>query len=420
MKTSPKERLHMSLLNNLSKSLGFYILVAMILGVLTGVMMGEGAAVFEPLGAMFISLIKMLVVPLIVFSVIGGSAGVGATSSAGKVGGLTLFFFMIMTILAVSIALLFGELFKPGVGVNLSSLSSMFSNEYADRGGTPAFFDIILGMIPTNPIKAMVEGNILQILFFCIFLGFGISMLEESKRSPLIAGLNALTEAMIWMINKVMLIAPIGVFALMAESIGTYGFETLVLIMKLVVVYLFALALFNWGIYGLVVQFFTNLSLKEFFGGIKSAQIVAFSTASSMATVPVTMDAVENKFKINKSLASFIVPLGATINMNGNAIYYALTAVFFAQFYGIELTWAHYGAIILTSTIGSIGQAGVPGPTLLVVAVLMSAGIPIEGLPILYALDRIFDMTRTAVNITGDALCAAVVEKYTQGEKSLA
>ena len=236
----------MSLLNNLSKSLGFYILVAMILGVLTGVMMGEGAAVFEPLGTMFISLIKMLVVPLIVFSVIGGSAGVGATSSAGKVGGLTLFFFMIMTILAVSIALLFGELFKPGVGVNLSSLSSMFSNEYADRGGTPAFFDIILGMIPTNPIKAMVEGNILQILFFCIFLGFGISILEESKRSPLITGLNALTEAMIWMINKVMLIAPIGVFALMAESIGTYGFETLVLIMKLVVVYLFVLALFNW------------------------------------------------------------------------------------------------------------------------------------------------------------------------------
>lgn len=406
----------MSITQNLSKSLGFYIIVAMILGGAVGMAMGESASMFEPLGALFISLIKMLVIPLIVFSVVGGAAGVGATSSAGKVGVLTLFFFMIMTMLAVVLALVFGEVFKPGMGIDLSSLSAMFSNEYADRGATPGFFDILLGMIPTNPVSAMASGNILQILFFCIFLGFGIATLEASKREPIVAGLNSLTEAMIWMINKIMLVAPIGVFALMAESMGTYGFTTLFLIMKLVVVYLVALALFNWGIYGLVAKFFTNLSPKEFFDGIKSAQIVAFSTASSMATVPVTMKAVEEKFKVNKNLASFIVPLGATINMNGNAIYYALTAVFFAQFYGVELTWAHYGAIILTSTIGSIGQAGVPGPTLLVVAVLMSAGIPIEGLPILYALDRIFDMTRTAVNITGDALCAAVVEKYTEEE----
>lgn len=406
----------MSITQNLSKSLGFYIIVAMILGGAVGMAMGESASMFEPLGALFISLIKMLVIPLIVFSVVGGAAGVGATSSAGKVGALTLFFFMIMTMLAVVLALIFGEVFKPGMGIDLSSLSGMFSNEYADRGATPGFFDILLGMIPTNPVSAMASGNILQILFFCIFLGFGIATLEASKREPIVAGLNSLTEAMIWMINKIMLVAPIGVFALMAESMGTYGFTTLFLIMKLVVVYLVALALFNWGVYGVVAKFFTKLSPKEFFDGIKSAQIVAFSTASSMATVPVTMKAVEEKFKVNKNLASFIVPLGATINMNGNAIYYALTAVFFAQFYGIELTWAHYGAIILTSTIGSIGQAGVPGPTLLVVAVLMSAGIPIEGLPILYALDRIFDMTRTAVNITGDALCAAVVEKYTEEE----
>jgi Na+/H+-dicarboxylate symporter len=267
-------------------------------------------------------------------------------------------------------------------------------------------------MIPTNVFSALNEANILQILVFCMFLGIALAKQPRERAKPLVDGLNTLVDAFVWMINKVMLIAPIGVFGLMADAIGTYGFDVLTLVLKLFVVYIAAILIFGFVVYPLLIAFFSNTPVRKYFSAMKKPQIVAFSTASSMATLPVNMETCERDLKVTNATASFVLPLGATINMSGNAIYYGLVAIFFAQVYNIDLSMGAWAAIIVTSTLGAIGQAGVPGPSFLVVAVLLAAGIPIEGLPLLFALDRLFDMIRTALNITGDAACAIIVDRY--------
>jgi Na+/H+-dicarboxylate symporter len=212
------------------------------------------------------------------------------------------------------------------------------------------------------------------------------------------------------MIGKVMWTAPLGVFGLMADAVGTFGFEILSLVLKLFFIYTIALLIQTFGLYPLLVRVLAKKSPLTFLKKISQAQIVALSTSSSMATLPVTMKICEEELEVSKESASFVLPLGATINMDGNAIYYSLAAMFFAQMFAIDIGLSGYVAIILTATIGSIGQAGVPGPTLLVVAVLLAADIPIEGLPLLFGVDRLFDMLRTVTNITGDASCAVIVD----------
>jgi Na+/H+-dicarboxylate symporter len=275
------------------------------------------------------------------------------------------------------------------------------------------FWGTIIDMIPANPIEALASGNILQIIIFGLFLGFGIAAIAPEKREKIVNGLNYVLEALIWCIGKVMWVAPLGVFGLMADATGTFGFSILVKVANLLWVDLLAVAVMGLLLYPLTIKLISRVPLNEFFRNMVRPQIIAFSTASSMATLPVTMAACDS-LGIGKQTSGFVVPLGATINMTGNAIYYTLVALFFAQFYGIELGVAQYVAITVTASLGSIGQAGVPGPTLMVVAVLVSAGIPIEGLPLLYALDRIFDMIRTTLNITGDAACAAVTDRFAE------
>ncbi|WP_428774255.1 dicarboxylate/amino acid:cation symporter [Vibrio sp.] len=403
-----------SLLNNI----GVQVVIAMIAGTAVGAAMGETASVFSPLGAIFINLIKMLVIPLVAVALISGAAGLGNSQSAGKVGLTTLAYFGITSALAVALALLMGEMFQPGVGIDLSDVMGMFSTEYASKGELPTFWATVIGMIPTNVFQSLNEANILQILVFCMFFGIAISQQAKEKRDPIINGVNCIVDAMVWMINKVMIIAPIGVFGLMAEAVGTFGFGALMVVFKLFVVYTAAILIFGFVVYPLMVQIFTKTSAKKFILAMKKPQAVALSTASSMATLPVTMDTVEHELKVRNSTASFVLPLGATINMSGNAIYYGLVAVFFAQLFNVDLSMGAYVAIIITSTLGAVGQAGVPGPSFLVVAVLLAAGIPIEGLPLLFALDRIFDMIRTALNITGDAACAVIVDALIDEEEA--
>jgi Na+/H+-dicarboxylate symporter len=395
---------------NLIANIGVQVVIAMIVGTAVGVMMGEQAAIFAPLGSIFINLIKMLVIPLVAVALISGAAGLGNSHSAGKVGAVTLGFFAFTSAAAVALALIMGVIFQPGVGIDVSSIESMFSAEYATKGALPTFWDTIIGMIPTNVFQSLNEANILQILVFCLFFGIAISKQSEEKRTPIINGVNTIVDAMVWMINKVMLISPLGVFGLMAESVGTFGFSALTVVVKLFAVYVAAILIFGFIAYPLMIQLFSKTSARKFLSVMKKPQAVALSTASSMATLPVTMDTVEHELGVRNSTASFVLPLGATINMSGNAIYYGLVAIFFAQLFHIDLSMGSYVAIILTATLGAVGQAGVPGPSFLVVAVLLSAGIPIEGLPLLFALDRVFDMIRTALNITGDAACAVIVD----------
>lgn len=400
------------MIKKLATNLGLWILVAMIAGIGVGVAMGAESAIFKPLGELFIQLIKMLVVPLVGISIISGAASLGSSRSAGKIGITSILYILLTTIISIVIAIAAGLLFEPGAGLSAESVSALIpAGADAGKATELSFWETVIGMIPANPIQAFSEGNILQIIIFGLFLGFGIAALSEDKRTKVVNGLNYLLEALIWCIGKVMWVAPIGVFALMAEAMGTFGFDILLKVVNLLWVDLIAVAIMGLLIYPITVMLLSKVSVKEFFSAMLRPQIVAFSTSSSMATLPVTMGACD-RMGVSKEVTGFVIPLGATINMTGNAIYYTLVALFFAQIYGIELGMAQYVAIAVTASLGSIGQAGVPGPTLMVVAVLAAAGIPIEGLPLLYALDRIFDMIRTVLNITGDAACAAVTDRF--------
>lgn len=395
----------------LMQNIGLQVVIAMVIGAAVGAFMGEDGSMFKPLGTIFIQLITMLVIPLVAVSIIAGAANLGASPQAGKVGFGTIFFFMATSALAVFLAIVLGVLLEPGVGVDTSGVSSMFANTYADKGEMPGFFDTIIGMIPSNIFVSLNGSNILQIIVFCMFFGIAIAKVGNEGSKHFLIGVNTIIDAFVWMINKVMIIAPIGVFGLMADAVGTFGFEVLGIILKLVVVFVIAIIIFGFVVYPILVKLFSDVPVREFMSKMKKPQAVALSTASSMATLPVTLEVCEKEMNVSNSVASFVLPLGATINMSGNAIYYGLVAIFFAQMFGIELSFAAYVAIIFTSTIGAIGQAGVPGPSFLVVAVLLAAGIPIEGLPLLFALDRIFDMIRTSLNITGDAVCAVIMDK---------
>lgn len=404
MNLSPK-------IKKLVRDLSFQILIAMIIGIIVGKVMGESATMFAPLGTLFIQLIRMLVVPLVFISIVSGSASLGTTGSAGRIGVITLGYIFATTVLSTLLAILAGEIFRPGAGISLETIRAFLPEQtYSAEPQKMDFWSIVLGIIPNNPIQSMAEGNILQLIFFGLFLGFGISSLKTTKKQPILNAFNSLLDALIWCIGKVMWVAPLGVFGLMAEATGTFGFDLLIKVGNLFWVNLLTAAFILFIFYPLTLKLFSKQKIGSFFKAMLRPQIVAFSTSSSLATLPVTLETCEEDLKVSKQTTAFVVPLGATINMTGSAIYYTLVALFFAQLYGIELSMAQYLAIIVTSSIGAVGQAGVPGPTLLVVAVLVSAGIPIEGLPLLYALDRVFDMLRTVLNITGDAACAVVVD----------
>lgn len=402
-------------MKKLLKNVGFWIIIAMIIGIVVGVQMGDSASMFKPLGDLFIQLIKMLVVPLVLVSIISGAAALGETKSAGLIGFVSIGFMMVTTIISIVLALTLGEIFQPGASIDHNAIESLIeSSEVVDSAAsapTMGFWDTVIGMIPANPIQALAEGNILQIIIFGLFFGFGISALAKDKRTKISNGLNYILEALIWCIEKVMYVAPFGVFGLIADATGTFGFDVLIQVANVLWIDIIAILAIGLGLYPLCVALFSRVKLKDYFRAMVKPQIVSFSTASSLATLPVNMEACD-EMGISKQTSGFVLPLGATINMAGNAIYYALLATFFAQFYGIDLAMADYISITVVCALGAIGQAGVPGPTLLAAAVLVAAGIPLEGLPLFYALDRIFDMMRTTLNITGDAACAAVVDRF--------
>lgn len=394
-------------------SLGKWIILATVLGAVTGLAMGKDASMFAPVGNLFMTLIKMIVVPMVFFSLVGGAASLGNSKSAGKIGLVTFLYYGVTTAVAVVLGILFSEAFQPGANIALDAIAeARVDVDMSQSGSIPGFWETITGFVPVNPFAAMVEGNILQIIVFALFIGFALSTLEVEKKDFMMKIFNYCTEIFIKIMTAIMYVAPLGVFALMADACGTFGYAILVKILYLIVLYVAVLILVTYVMIGGSVALFSKkVGYVQFFKSMWKCQLLAFSTASSMAALPLNMQVSNEEFGLNKGVVSFALPLGATINMNGNAAYYAMAACFFAQMYGIDLSVGQYVAIIITSTLGAVGQAGVPGPTLLVVAVLVSAGIPIEALPILFGVDRIFDMLRTAVNITGDAACACIVDR---------
>ena len=401
--------------------LGLWIIAATILGAVTGLILGKDAQMFAPLGNLFMQLIKMIVVPLVLFSLIGGAASLGRSGNAGKIGLLTFAYYAVTTAVAVALGLAASEIFQPGRGIEMGTLSdaAIHVEHIEESTHIPGFWETVTGFVPTNPFQALVDGNILQIIVFALFMGFAATYLEEHKKIFVLNFFNYLTELFIKIMTGIMYTAPIGVFCLMADATGTFGYAVLTKILYLIILYVAVLAIVTYGMIGGSVALFSQCtSYKKFFKSMWKVQVFAFSTASSIATLPLNMNTATTELGVSKETTSFALPLGATINMNGNAAYYAMAATFLAQMYGMELSMPQYIAIIITSTLGAVGQAGVPGPTLLVVAVLVSAGIPLDALPILFGVDRIFDMLRTAVNITGDAACATIVDRFRTPSKS--
>ncbi len=397
------------------RNLGTWIILATIAGAVSGLVLGEHAKMLAPIGSLFMQLIKMIVVPMVLFSLIGGAAALGRSDGAGKIGVLTFAYYGVTTAVAVIIGIIFSVVFQPGAGIDMASISEAAINvgDLSKAGELPGFWDTVIGFVPANPFKAMVDGNILQIITFALFIGFSMSLLSPENKKFMTHIIDCATEICIKVMMAVMYMAPIGVFCLMADATGTFGYDVLMKIIYLIALYVIVLAIVTYIMIGGSVALFSKCTTyMEFFRAMWKVQVFAFSTASSMATLPLNMATTQNELHVSKETTSFALPLGATINMNGNAAYYAMAALFIAQMYGMELTTGQYIAIIVTSTLGAVGQAGVPGPTLLVVAVLVAAGIPIDALPILFGVDRIFDMLRTAVNITGDAACATIVDRF--------
>ena len=403
--------------------LGKWIIIATVLGAIVGLIMGKPAHMFAPMGDLFMQCIKMVVVPLVLFSLVGGAASLGRSSSAGKIGVLTFIYYGITTAVAVAIGLVFSEIFQPGAGIDMASLSgaAVQVDHMEESTKIPGFWETVIGFVPANPMKALVDGNILQIIVFAMSMGFAMGFLDQEKQDFLMKFFNFMTELFIKVMTGIMYIAPIGVFCLMADATGTFGYAVLAKIIYLIALYVIVLAIVTYVMIGGSVAMFSKCTTyRHFFRSMWKVQVFAFSTASSMATLPLNMNTAINELGVSKETTSFALPLGATINMNGNAAYYAMAATFIAQMYGMDLSFSQYIAIIITSTLGAVGQAGVPGPTLLVVAVLVSAGIPIDALPILFGVDRIFDMLRTAVNITGDAACATIVDRFRTEDRTAA
>lgn len=379
------------------------IFIALIAGLIVGMIAGEAAVAIKPVGSLFINLIKMLIVPLVFSTLVVGAASTGDIQRLGRIGGKTIGLYLITTAVAITIGLALATVFQPGSGVTLQA------DLVAKSGEAPGLTDTLLNIIPTNPIAALAEGKILQVIAFALFTGICIS-LAGSRAKPVLKFFDAFSEVMFKMTGIIMDYAPYGVFALIAAVAGQYGLDVLLPLARVIILVYVGCIIHAFVVYGTLVKIWARLNPIRFFKGIFDAMMVAFTTTSSSATLPVTMRCAQENLGVSNDVASFVLPLGATINMDGTALYQGVCALFVAQVYGIDLGPAQYITIIITATLASIGTAGVPGAGLIMLTlVLQQVGLPLEGVALIAGVDRILDMARTSINVTGDSCVAAVV-----------
>lgn len=398
------------------------VLIGLVLGLITGIIIFQLPSgvikdtvlidgIFQLTGQLFLRGIMMLVVPLVFISLVNGAASMGDVKKLGRVGVKTVAFYLSTTAFAIVIALFLGYLLKPGIGLDLSAVEAV---ETTINAKTP-LIQIIYEMVPRNPIMAMAEGNMLQIIVFAILTGIGLSLLGE-KGEFLLKLFEGLNDLVMKLVEIVMVFAPIGVFGLIARTFSTVGYVAMLPLIKYIGTIYIGLLIHMIFVYGGFLKGLTGLSIKTFYKKFLPAMSVAFSTASSNATVPVSLEIAEKELGISKNIASFTIPLGATINMDGTAIMQGVATFFIAQVYGVPLTFNMMVTVILTATLASIGTAGVPGAgPIMLSMVLQSVGLPLEGIGLIMGIDRLVDMGRTVTNITGDAVCTAVISKQ-EGE----
>lgn len=386
------------------------IVLALILGVIVGAIWGEGAQSIRWIGDLFIRLIQMVVVPLIFITIVAGIVAMGDPQKLGSLGIKTLAVYMGTTMIAIIVGLTMAAIIQPGVGVDLSGATPGALQDPIPIG------ERMMSIVPTNPVAALAEGNVLAIIFFALIFGMGILVVGK-KAQPMADIMDAGAEVMLKLTHWVMEFAPFGVFALIAWVAGTQGVAALLDVVALASTVIFALVFHTVVVHSSIMKFVLGLSPLKFFKGAKNAMLVAFSTSSSMATLPVTLTSAEENLGIKPAVASTVLPLGATINMDGSAIYVGVVSVFAAQVFGVDLGFIDYLLVAATTTMVSIGTAAVPGASVFLMAAVMGTiGLSAEQIAVVVGFvlpfDRPLDMLRTSVNITGDLSVATTVANW--------
>ena len=396
--------------------LAWQIFIGLVLGIAVGgIFYGNPhvADYLQPIGDIFIHLIKMIVIPIVVSSLIVGVAGVGDMKSLGKLGGKTLLYFEIVTTIAIVVGLLAANLFHPGTGIDRSHLAKADIQSYVSTAKTTethSMSDTLVNIVPTNIIQSLGNGDMLAVIFFSIMFGLGVAAIGE-KGTPIIQFFKGTAEAMFYVTNQIMKVAPLGVFALIGVTVSTFGLSSLIPLGKLVLVVYGAMIFFILVILGLVAKI-AGYNIFKLIKYLKDELLLGYSTASSETVLPRIMEKME-KLGCPKAITSFVIPTGYSFNLDGSTLYQAIAALFIAQMYGIHLSIGHQITLVLVLMLTSKGIAGVPGVSFVVLlATLGSVGIPVEGLAFIAGIDRILDMARTAVNIVGNSLAALVITKW--------
>ena len=382
------------------------IFISLILSVIVGLILGEEnlpclKAYLAPFGTMFINLIKMIIVPVVLASLVCGVASLGATKKLGRIGIKVILLYLVTTAVALIIALGLASVLQPGLGMDL------VAEKAPDIKEAPGFMDVLVGMIPSNPIMTMAKADMLPLIVFALAIGIGITAVGK-KGQPLLTFFDSLAEVSYKLISMIMNLAPYGVFALLVPVVAANGPKVLLPLLSVIVTVYIGCIIHALVVYSSIVSTLGKMSPLKFFKGMTETMLLGFTTCSSAAALPVNM----KNLGANKSIASFVLPLGATINMDGTAIYQGVCAIFIANVYGIDLTAGQMLMIVLTGTLASVGTAGVPGAGVIMLAlVLQTVGLPMEGLALVAGIDRVLDMIRTCLNITGDAAVTIAVSQ---------
>ena len=367
------------------------------------------------IGELFLAMIKMVVVPLVFLSLLVGVASLGDFRKLGRIGGRTIGYFMMTTVMALILGVGMANIVRPGAVLSeedremmLASYEDAATNTASNAAEAPSLGEQIVGIVPTNPFQSLVEGDMLQIIFIALLFGVALTLLEPERSKPVVDLADRANDAVVMVVLLAMKLAPYGVAALLFRVVGTTGITVLLALGVYGLVVVVALLLHVLITYGLVIKYGAKLKLVPFLKSIRPALLLAFSTSSSSATLPVTKQCAEDNLNVSQPVTSFVLPLGATINMDGTALYQGVAALFIAQIYHMDLTMADQATIVLTATLASIGAAGVPGAGMVTLAmVLASIGVPTEGVALILGVDRLLDMFRTTTNVVGDATAAA-------------
>lgn len=389
------------------------ILIGLVAGAAVGAILSkiDGGAVeawlvnglFDSVGLVFVNSLKLLVVPVVLFSLTCGSASMGLDARMGKMAVHTILLYILTTAIAVTVALLVASLINPGLGFDLGNMGAFEPKD------VPSVKDTLVNIVPSNPLAAMNGSNMLQLIVLSILLGVSISMAGDSGKKAL-GVMQSFNDVILKMVAIIMHVAPYGVFCLLAKIIATLGLEAFENMAKYFFCVVLVLLIHAFGIYPALLKVFSGLNPVTFFKNVRPAMLFAFSTSSSAATMPVTMRVAEKRLGVDNKVASLTVPVGATINMDGTAIMQGVATVFIAQAFGADLGITGYITVILTATLASIGTAAVPGVGLVMLTmVLQQVGLPIEGIALIIGVDRLLDMMRTAVNVTGDCAITSIV-----------